>query len=93
MKSDTLLMFTADHSFDLRIRGGRPGTPILEGLEAAEAESPKGPILIPALRMDNGHAGEEVLVAAQGPGAQRVRGAGTPQLQPQGRRPESAAHG
>ena len=74
VKSDTLLMFTADHSFDLRIRGGRPGTPILEGLEAAEAESPKGPIRIPALRMDNGHAGEEVLVAAQGPGAQRVRG-------------------
>jgi alkaline phosphatase len=74
VRSDTLLMFTADHSFDLRIRGGRPGTPILEGLEAAEAESPKGPIRIPALRMDNGHAGEEVLVAAQGPGAQRVRG-------------------
>jgi len=74
VRSDTLLLFTADHSFDLRIRGGRPGTPILEGLEAAEAESPKGPIRIPALRMDNGHAGEEVLVAAQGPGAQRVRG-------------------
>ena len=74
VRSDTLLMFTADHSFDLRIRGGRPGTPVLEGLEAAEAEAPKGPIRIPALRMDNGHAGEEVVVAAQGPGAQRVRG-------------------
>ena len=24
--------------------------------------------------MDNGHTGEEVLVAAQGPGAERVRG-------------------
>jgi alkaline phosphatase len=74
VRSDTLLLFTADHSFDLRIRGGRPGTPILEGLEAAEAESPKGPIRTPALRMENGHAGEEVLVAAQGPGAQRVKG-------------------
>ena len=74
VRSDTLLLFTADHSFDIRIRGGRPGTPLLEGLEKAEAESPKGPIRIPALRMDNGHAGEEVLVAAQGPGAQRVRG-------------------
>ncbi|HEV3486049.1 MAG TPA: alkaline phosphatase, partial [Vicinamibacterales bacterium] len=72
--SDTLLMFTADHSFDLRIRGGRLGAPVLEGLEAAEKESPKGPIRIPALRMDNGHTGEEVLVAAQGPGAERVRG-------------------
>jgi alkaline phosphatase len=69
-----LLLFTADHSFDLRIRGGRPGTPALEGLEAAEKESPKGPLRIPALRMDNGHTGEAVLVAAQGPGADRVRG-------------------
>ena len=29
---------------------------------------------IPTLRMDNGHTGEEVLAAAQGPGAERVRG-------------------
>lgn len=29
---------------------------------------------IPSLRMDNGHTGEEVLAAAQGPGAERVRG-------------------
>ena len=74
VRSDTLLMFTADHSFDVRIRGGLQGQPILEGLEAAEAAAPKGPIRIPALRMENGHSGEEVLVAAQGPGAQRVRG-------------------
>jgi alkaline phosphatase len=73
-RSDTLLLFTADHSFDFRIRGGRYGRPILEGLAAAEAENPKGPIRIPALRVENGHTGEEVLVAAQGPGAQRVRG-------------------
>jgi alkaline phosphatase len=74
VNSDTLLLFTADHSFDLRIRGGVHGKPILEGLEAAEAAAPKGPIRIPALRMDNGHTGEAVLVAAQGPGAERVRG-------------------
>jgi alkaline phosphatase len=72
--SDTLLVFTADHSFDIRIRGGRPGTPVLDGLEEAEKEFPKGPLRIPALRMDNGHTGEEVLVAAKGPGADRVRG-------------------
>ena len=29
---------------------------------------------IATLRMDNGHTGEEVLAAAQGPGAERVRG-------------------
>jgi alkaline phosphatase len=74
VRSDTLLLFTADHSFDLRIRGGARGKPILEGLEAAEAAAPKGPIRIPAVRMENGHTGEPVMVAAQGPGASRVRG-------------------
>jgi alkaline phosphatase len=74
VRSDTLLLFTADHSFDVRLRGGRLGQPLLEGLEAAELEAPKGPLRIPAVRMDNGHTGEEVLIAAQGPGAERVRG-------------------
>ena len=74
VKSDTLLLFTADHSFDIRIRGGVQDKPILEGLEAAEKETPKGPIRIPAVRMENGHTGEPVMVAAQGPGASRVRG-------------------
>jgi alkaline phosphatase len=72
---DTLLLFTGDHSFDIRLRGGRWGEPILEGLEAAELEaSPDGPLRIPAVRMENGHTGEEVLVAAQGPGSERVSG-------------------
>ena len=73
-RPDTLLLFTADHSFDLRLRGGLLGTELLDGLEAAEAEAPKGPIRITSLRMDNGHTGDEVLAAAQGPGADRVRG-------------------
>jgi alkaline phosphatase len=74
---DTLLVFTADHSFDLRLRGGRLGEPMLEGLETAEAQAQaekRRDVRIPTLRMDNGHTGEEVLVAAQGPGADRVRG-------------------
>jgi alkaline phosphatase len=74
---DTLLLFTADHSFDIRVRGGQPGQPLLAGFEAAEAkriEEKRADIRIPAVRMDNGHTGEEVLVAAQGPGAERVRG-------------------
>jgi alkaline phosphatase len=74
---DTLLLFTADHSFDIRVRGGQPGQPLLDGFEAAEAkrvEEKRSDIRIPAVRMDNGHTGEEVLVAAQGPGAERVRG-------------------
>lgn len=74
---DTLVLFTADHSFDLRLRGGLLGTPLLEGLEAAEAKAAREDrrdIRIRSLRMDNGHTGEPVLVAAQGPGAARVRG-------------------
>jgi alkaline phosphatase len=57
---DTLLLFTADHSLDLRLVGGRRG----ENLLAAQK----------ALKIDGSHSGEEVLVAAQGPGATRVRG-------------------
>jgi alkaline phosphatase len=74
---NSLLLFTADHSFDIRVRGGEPGRPLLEGFEEAEAkrvEEKRRDIRIPAVRMDNGHTGEEVLVAAQGPGAERVRG-------------------
>jgi alkaline phosphatase len=74
---DTLLLFTADHSFDIRVRGGQPGVPLLEGFDEAEAkriEEKRRDIRIPAVRMDNGHTGEEVLAAAQGPGADRVRG-------------------
>ena len=74
---DTLLLFTADHSFDVRVRGGRPGVPLLEGFDEAEAkriEEKRRDIRIPAVRMDDGHTGEEVLVAAQGPGADRVHG-------------------
>ena len=74
---DTLLIFTADHSFDLGLRGGLLGKPLLEGLEAEEAkaaEEKRRNIRIPAVRMDNGHTGEPVLVAARGPGAERVRG-------------------
>ncbi len=74
---NTLLLFTADHSFDIRVRGGQPGVPLLDGFEEAEAQriaEKRRDIRIPAVRMDNGHTGEEVLAAAQGPGAERVRG-------------------
>jgi alkaline phosphatase len=74
---DTLLLFTADHSFDTRVRGGRSGVPLLEGYDEAEAkrvEEKRRDIRIPAVRMDDGHTGEEVLVAAQGPGSERVHG-------------------
>jgi alkaline phosphatase len=74
---DTLLLFTADHSFDIALRGGLLGSPLLDGLEAEQAkaaEEKRRNIRIPAVRMDNGHTGEPVMIAAMGPGADRVRG-------------------
>lgn len=57
---DTLLLFTADHSFDMRMVGGKKGEPVL---------ATPG-----ALKVEGKHSGEEVLVAAQGPGAKPVHG-------------------
>lgn len=66
---NTLLLFTADHSFDLRMRGGKKGDPILP-----EQDMPTDPAAKPKVRVEEGHTGEQVLVAAQGPGSERVHG-------------------
>jgi alkaline phosphatase len=70
-EDETLIIFTADHSFDLRVRGGRPGEPLVlpQGTHGETEPAAK-----PSIRMDNGHTGEHVLVAARGHGAERVRG-------------------
>ncbi len=70
MKDDTLIVFTADHSFDTRLTGGRRGDSLLSQPVAANNDGEATPIV----RVGEGHTGEEVLVAAQGPGAERVRG-------------------
>jgi alkaline phosphatase len=66
VKDDTLILFLADHSFDLRVRGGKKGQSMLP--QAGDDEKK------PRIRVENGHTGEEVLVAAKGPGSERVRG-------------------
>ncbi|MEZ5402114.1 MAG: alkaline phosphatase [Bryobacteraceae bacterium] len=71
---ETLLLFTADHSFDLRLRGGTRGEPILKGLDEFRAKNPKGPVRIPALMVDGSHTGEEVIAAGVGPGSEKVHG-------------------
>jgi alkaline phosphatase len=71
--ADTLLLFTADHSFDLRVHGGLFGKPLLTGAAAERGGGMDG-VRLPHVRMDDSHTGEEVLVAAQGPGATRVHG-------------------
>lgn len=70
---DTLVLFTADHSFDLRVHTGLLGTPLLDGVDAERSRGLTG-VRLARVRMDDDHTGEEVLVAAQGPGAERVRG-------------------
>lgn len=72
---DTLLLFTADHSFELRITGGKRGEAFLAGYdEWKAANGPRDEVRIPTLRVGHSHTGENVVVAAQGPGAEQVRG-------------------
>lgn len=71
---DTLVLFTADHSFDLRVHDGHQGQPLLDGLNGGQVEESRKSVTSPNIRMDDSHTAEEVLVAAQGPGAQLVRG-------------------
>jgi alkaline phosphatase len=56
-RKDSLLLFTADHSYDLRLpKGMRTG------------------VVVDNMKVEGSHTGEEVLVAAEGPGAQQIRG-------------------
>jgi alkaline phosphatase len=68
---DTLLLFTADHSFDIRLRGGKRSTPL--SLETGERKG-ASETAEQDIHVEDGHTGEQVLVAAQGPGSERVRG-------------------
>jgi len=70
-KDDTLIIFAADHSFDLRLMGGRRGEPILREAATTEGATPAAK---PNIRAGTAHTGEEILVAAKGPGAERVHG-------------------
>lgn len=73
---ETLLLFTADHSFDLRVRSGGPADSLLKG--AAEwkldAATDKKNIRLPFMRVEGNHTGEEVVATAIGPGSELVRG-------------------
>ncbi len=73
---ETMLLFAADHSFDLRTIGGiKRNEPLLKGLDEWKATHKAGEeIQIPGLRVGRSHTGEEVLATAQGPGAERLRG-------------------
>jgi alkaline phosphatase len=72
--NDTLLLFTADHSYDFRIRSGRRGEPLFPPDTPAHLGKGQETVVTPNVRRDDSHTGEEVLVAAQGPGSERVHG-------------------
>jgi alkaline phosphatase len=71
---DTLILFTADHSYDFRIHSGRKGEPLLPGVTDPEFGDDQETVRLANIRRDDDHTGEDVVVTAQGPGAERVRG-------------------
>ncbi|MFN3932613.1 MAG: alkaline phosphatase [Brevundimonas sp.] len=72
---DTLLLFTADHSFALQVDGGRRGEPLLEGYDAWKATGSEDEIVrLQNVIVNDTHTAEEVPVLAIGVGADRVRG-------------------
>lgn len=72
---DTLLLFTADHSFGLQVDGGSPGDDLLEGYDAwKERDADEDIIRLEYLLVNDAHSGEEVPALAIGAGSERVRG-------------------
>lgn len=71
---ETLILFTADHSYDLSVHDGSKRDPLLSAADEALVTDDQDSIRMENLRRDDDHAAEEVLVAARGRGAERVRG-------------------
>jgi DNA-binding beta-propeller fold protein YncE len=64
-QKDTLVLMTADHSYDLRIKGES----LVETSKAADSAQ-----VASAISLEEQHTAEEVPVVAVGPGAARARG-------------------
>ena len=63
VKGDTLVLVTADHSWDLRVVS-----------DSATTSIGRDRNILSSVRVGVSHSGEEVLVSADGPGAQAVHG-------------------
>jgi alkaline phosphatase len=73
--SDTLLLFTADHSFGLQVDGGQRGGDLLEGYDAWKAAKQDQDIVrLKNVLVNDTHTAEEVPTLAIGAGAEGVRG-------------------
>jgi alkaline phosphatase len=64
-KQDTMMLWTADHSYDLRIKGET----LTETLKKNEGKN-----IAAAVSLEDEHTAEEVPVMAIGPGSERVHG-------------------
>ena len=73
--ADTLLLFTADHSFGLQVDGGQRGEPLLAGYEEWKQSGARDDVVrLKNVMINRTHTAEEVMVLATGAGAHRVRG-------------------
>ncbi len=71
---DTLLIFTADHSFDLRVTGGSRDEPLLTGYDEWKAAAAGQPARLKYLAAGTSHTAEEVAAIAIGAGSEQVSG-------------------
>ncbi len=72
--NETLILFTADHSFDFRIQGGKKNEPLILDSEKGLAASNDESVRLKNVRRDDHHTGEDVLLVGKGPGAERIKG-------------------
>lgn len=72
---DTLLLFTADHSFGFQLDGGAIDEPLLAGYdEWKNSSDKKGAVRLKNIYVNRRHTGEEVAAMATGAGASQVKG-------------------
>jgi alkaline phosphatase len=65
LKGNTLILFTADHSYDLRIKG--------ENLTESARTSDRQKIVL-AVSLEDEHTAEEVPFLGEGPGSEQISG-------------------
>jgi alkaline phosphatase len=71
---DTLIIFAADHSYDFRVFDGKKSGALFPDAENIGPMGDLDSIRLQNVRRDDDHTGEEVMVSAQGPGAEKIRG-------------------
>ena len=65
LRSNTLMIYTADHGYALYVKGEKAA----EALKSADHKR-----IVDAIHLEDQHTAEEVPVVAMGPGSERVKG-------------------